>query len=163
MRLTQERLKELFNYDKNTGVFTRKKNRGPNGKKGMVCGCLAANGYLVTMVDYVLYYNHRLAWLYIYGNPLPKYLDHINGNKIDNIISNLRSVNMSQNGMNRKIGTSITGELGIYTQNGKYRVKIGKSGKQFHIGYFVKFKDALRARVFSERKFFGKFARINHN
>ena len=98
--LTQSRLKELFDYFPDTGIFVRKVNRAAT-KKGDITGCLS-QGYYRIRIDRVLYLSHRLAWLYVYGD-MPEFVDHINRITTDNRIANLRSVTKSQNQQNHGI------------------------------------------------------------
>jgi hypothetical protein len=64
--LTQERLKEVLNYDPETGIFTRavKRHKYPAGEKA---GTVEFNGYIVIRISGKTYKAHRLAWLYVYG------------------------------------------------------------------------------------------------
>ena len=99
--ITQERLKELFAYD--NGYLARlRSNR--DSKRGSVVGCVGPNGYLCVRLDYKNYYIHRLIFLYNKGW-LPRFIDHIDGNKLNNKIENLRSCSIGQNGCNAKISS----------------------------------------------------------
>src|SRR3990167_3120706 len=107
--ISQQRLKELLSYNPNTGEFTRLVATGIHGcnKAGVVVGCLSdhpTQGYILIRVnnDGILYRAHRLAWLYVYGFWPPADIDHINGNRSDNRIVNLRSVTRSQNLQNMR-------------------------------------------------------------
>lgn len=128
--LTQSRLKELFNYDPETGVFTR--------KSGAIAGTLRSDGYRKITVDRVQYYSHRLAWLYMTGELL-KDIDHIDRNPSNNRFSNLRSVTKSQNQHNRiKQYNNTSGYKGViyYKRTGKWRACIYVNNKCHSLGYF---------------------------
>lgn len=100
--LTQERLRALLDYNPDSGVFTWKTDRNNNAKQGSVAGCVSkGNNYVSIYVDGKQYSGHRLAWLWVYGY-FPKELDHINRNRSDNRICNLRSVSRQQNVLNRE-------------------------------------------------------------
>ena len=86
--ITQSKLKELVNYDQDTGIFTWKKRTSNRIKIGDIIGNLHNCGYIEMGVNGKRYLAHRLAWLYVYGY-MPKLIDHINTNKQDNRICNL--------------------------------------------------------------------------
>lgn len=89
--LTQARLKELLRYDCETGEFTRIKAR-QGFAVGPVKGFLDRDGYRRTKVDYKVYLQHRLAWFYEYGEWPAGVIDHINRDRTDNRIANMRDV-----------------------------------------------------------------------
>ena len=76
--LTQDRLKELFNYDSATGVFTRIKTTSSRAMKGFIAGSVSSHGYLRIRIDGRVYFAHRLAWLYEFGEFPLGIMDHIN-------------------------------------------------------------------------------------
>ena len=93
--LTQEYLRETFKYEAHTGLFTKKKRA--IGKYH--------EGYLYISINGSTYGAHRLAWIYHYGDiPEGLVIDHINGKRHDNKITNLRAVTQSENAKNRGIG-----------------------------------------------------------
>ena len=100
-RPSQERLKELFHYDLDTGIFTRRKvsNRGPKaerkyGRQG--AGRVTELGYVVVMVDGINYISGSLAWCYVHGSWPMDRIKYIDGNKLNNRISNIRLQDKSQ-------------------------------------------------------------------
>lgn len=94
--LTAHRLRALYDFDSEVGIFVRR--RSPRSKVGSA----NSGGYLSIFVDGRLYLAHRLAWLYVYGEwPIDK-LDHINGDRADNRIANLRQATSQQNAANRR-------------------------------------------------------------
>ena len=93
--ITETRLKELLDYDEDTGIFrwrVDEKRRGNgNGKiKGERAGIVNASYHRVIYIDGKMYPEHRLAWLWYYGAPVPKRITHINGDTEDNRIDNLK-------------------------------------------------------------------------
>lgn len=96
-KITQKRLHELLDYSPDTGLFTWKVARAGRIKAGDVAGNLNNTGYIQITVDGTAYYAHRLAWLYIHGKFPENHIDHINGVRDDNRISNLRDVTPQEN------------------------------------------------------------------
>lgn len=99
--LTQERLKELFDYDPTTGIFKTKVARG-KVPAGRAYGS-HNNEYVQIWVETRGYAAHRLAWLYVHGYfpKAPLEIDHIDRQKNNNRIANLREVTRSENRRNR--------------------------------------------------------------
>lgn len=80
------------------------------------------------------------------------YVDHINGNRLDNRLSNLRLCNKSENQMN------VPKYKGVYKNGDKFIAKIKINQKQKHLGIFITEKEALYCRWYAERVLFGEFA-----
>jgi hypothetical protein len=112
MELTQEYLKECLDYNPEAGIFIRKarpithfkSRRAMNAWNARFAGKLSNRlcqwGYLNIKIDKNVYKAHRLAWLYVYGELPVGQIDHINHDKLDNRITNLRQVTQSQNQRN---------------------------------------------------------------
>ena len=134
--ITQNELKRILDYNKETGIFTRKVST-PIFKIGEVAGCLDNTGYLKIGINYKRYLNHRLAWLYIHGEFPKGQIDHINGIKTDNRIENLRVVTSRQNSQNQKCHRE--GHLVGATylkKSKKWRAQIYINGKVNILGSF---------------------------
>lgn len=158
--ITQLELKEYYLFNSDTGEFTRKKHRVTK-YVGEIAGKIH-NGYVRISHKNKFYSAHRLAWLYVYGF-MPKMIDHINGNRSDNRICNLREANHSTNAMNRKISTNNKcGVKGVRwaASNKKWRAQIVVSGKHIHLGMFLNINDAENAVVSARNQLHGEFA--NH-
>lgn len=150
--LTQERLKELLYYCPETGVFTYLTNRSQN-KKNTIAGCLD-HDYLRIRIDNKIYYSHRLAWLYVYGQFPENEIDHKNRIKTDNRIENLRDVFQSCNMRNRPNRIdNISGIKGVgwSKQKQKWRVRIRKNNKEKHLGLCNNLLDAACLRLSAEQ------------
>ena len=150
--LTQDKLKELLNYNPETGIFTRAINSGRNDrwKKGTVVGCLSKkNGYINIGLFDKRYYAHRLAWLYVYGESPSGEVDHINHVRHDNKISNLRSVDKKDNCKNKSIlSNNTSGTSGVWWRGDrcKWVSNIGVNGKNIYLGCYQIKQDAINAR-----------------
>ena len=103
--LTAARLRELLDYDPATGAFTWRKNLKGGMRNGDVAGCIGDRGdggtYRRIRVDGVLYYSHRLVWLYVYGEWPTRQIDHKDGNS--DRLANLRHSNQAQNVANARV------------------------------------------------------------
>jgi hypothetical protein len=147
--LSQDKLKSLLQYDKDTGYFYWKQNR-QKVKIGNVAGHNAKNGYCYIMIDGKSYRSHRLVWLYVYGN-FPKHqIDHINRNKLDNRLENLREASKEINARNKGLRkTNKSGVTGVYWSKtcGKWIAKISALEKSYTIGRYDNFYDAVKARA----------------
>jgi hypothetical protein len=151
--LTQQRLMQAYHYDPETGLFRRIGSKGPEriGTIPKVKG----NGYLNIGLDYNVYRAHRLAWLYVHGSWPDGQIDHINGDKLDNRISNLRVATTSQNkqNMRKARSDSRSGLIGAtwYSKYGKWRAAIQVDGKKRHLGYFDTAEEAHKAFIEQKR------------
>jgi hypothetical protein len=155
MTLSAERLRELLDYDPETGVFRWKAVSSKNQVRvGDVAGCVETNGYRRIRVYGRAYQAHRLAWLHVYGRWPVGEIDHINGAKDDNRISNLREATRSENLQNQRRATrgSKTGFLGVYPSFGKFGAQIMLAGKTRHIGTFETAEQAHAAYVRAKRE-----------
>ena len=94
--LTPERLREVLDYDPETGAFTWLKQLKHTRPIGSKAGTLRGN-YMQIGIDQTRYYAHRLAWFWANGTWPEKQIDHINRNGLDNSILNLRDVSASAN------------------------------------------------------------------
>jgi hypothetical protein len=153
--LTAERLRELVSYDPETGVFTwaitRRKVRA-----GTVAGSINKDvGYRYIRVDGALYLAHRLAMLYSEGVWPSCFVDHINGDKLDNRLCNLRHATYGVNSQNqrRARSDSKSGVLGVWFHEGRnrYVADIQHDGKRKRLGYFRSMDDASAAYVAAKR------------
>lgn len=154
--LTQDVLNELFSYDPLTGLLVRRNpvtNRiGNNKGKALTYPKVNISGKPHSV--------HRIAWLMTYGHiPSGFVLDHCNGDRTDNRLSNLRLATQAQNQQN--IGMNIrntSGFKGVRTETfGTYRAKI--AGET--IGSYPTAIDAARAYDAEALSRFGAFARTN--
>lgn len=148
--LTAKRLRELLDYDLETGTFRRKVSLCNSVKVGDTAGDHDGQGYLRMKVEGRQYKAHRLAWLYVHGCWPAKELDHINGVRSDNRIVNLREATTAENGQNRTIPRNNTSNhhgVGWDKRSNKWRARIKFGGRDFSLGSFSKIEDAISARA----------------
>ena len=151
--LTQQDLQDHLLYDQLSGVFTRKKTSG-GIKAGSLAGCLNQDGYAVIRIKNTLHYAHRLAWFYVYGVLPDLQIDHIDGNKSNNCIENLRLATNQENSQNERKARnkSRVNLLGVCRKGKKYKAQIKVKGKTINIGYFTNEQDAHEAYVRAKRQ-----------
>jgi len=153
--LTQERLKELLDYDPETGVFTWLESRG-SVTAGAVAGSRRKDGYRKIKINQKFYLEHRLAWLYVHGKfPLDQ-IDHINGVKDDNRLDNFREVDHRENQRNTKRHfDNASGVTGVCWNKaaGKWHSRITSATKLENLGYFDNFFEACCARKSAEKRY----------
>lgn len=156
MVVTQSELKESLAYDLETGVFVWIKTYR-NQNLGKVAGILDKDGYRQIKFNHKSYRAHRLAWLYVYGVWPSVLLDHIDGVKDHNAISNLREVTFAENSQNRRTASkdSLYGFLGVdYNKTKKrFRARIQTGGKRINLGGFATADEAYEAYLEAKRKY----------
>jgi hypothetical protein len=153
-KLTQARLREVLDYDSETGVFTFRIDRGLCGKRGGVVGAKNSCGYLMICIDGIQLAAHRLAWLYTYGYIPENEIDHINRTKTDNRIENLREVSRScniRNRVNSKNNTSGIKGVSWAKERQQWIVRIMVNCREINIGRFDDFSEAACARLAAEQ------------
>jgi hypothetical protein len=129
MELTQEELKTIFEYKE--GLLYNKINRSSNAKIGEVAGSSTEHGYSDISIKGKKYKLHRLIWFWHTGK-WPEYIiDHIDGDRRNNKIENLRDVPQYINAHNKTIGKGV-----MRIKNGRWRARIDYNGETIHLGYF---------------------------
>jgi len=147
--ITQDILKSKVTYDKTTGIFLHKKRSGV--KAGRIAGSLTSYGYISIKVNKKAYGAHRLAWLYEYGSLPTSSIDHINHNRVDNRIDNLRICITDENSKNRKLyNNNPSGATGVRWRKDRWEARIGVDGKSVHLGTFSEYSEAVNARKNAE-------------
>ncbi|MBG6209237.1 hypothetical protein IWQ49_003908 [Labrenzia sp. EL_126] len=144
---SQARLLELFDYDETTGNLRFRKSRG--GKRaGSLCGTLCY-GYIQVSIDERVYRAHRVIFKMAFGREPIGYVDHIDGNRSNNRLENLREATPWQNSLNRVApSTSNTGHMGVYWNKDarRFNVCISIGNQNVNLGYFEKLCCAVAAR-----------------
>ena len=156
-------LRDCFSYDPETGAVSRIKSAAPNAKLGPITTITPA-GYLSLILKRVNYSVHRVAWLLSFGMWPAGEIDHINGVKTDNRLSNLREATRSQNEWNspmRKANTSGYKGVGA-TKGGRWQARIKQFDKYTYLGTFDTAEEAHQAYCAEAKKRFGQYANDGH-
>lgn len=161
--LTYERLKEVIHYNRQTGVFRWKVFKGATAPQGREAGSLSSDtGYRLIRVDGRLYGAHRLAWFYTSGTWPIHQIDHINGNRADNRLENLRQATVSENRVNRPMPASNrVGLKGVSRNPPGWMARIKMNGVVHHLGTFPTPEEAHAAYCTAAALIHGEFARTN--
>ena len=146
--------RESFAYCAATGRITRRVTRGGQ-MAGAIVGTARTDGYQATKLAGKEILCHRLAWLIVHGDLPSGELDHINGNRSDNRIDNLRCASRSMNNQNRRTAfkSNRLGVLGVtQTKRGTFIARIRVNGKGIHLGVFPTAAEASQAYVAAKRQ-----------
>ena len=138
--LSAERLREILDYNPDTGIFTWIKPTSNRVKIGAVAGyfCPIHNCIRIRLFGN-LHFAHRLAWLYVTGKHPIEQIDHINGNRLDNRIENLREATDQQNKQNLGVSkANKSGMRGVHfvKKKNKWCAQITSHRKTRSLGYF---------------------------
>ena len=149
------KIKSSVIYNKETGVFTWSKPMYHNVKKGSIADSRQGTGYkhIGATINGIRkrIKSHRLAWYIVYGE-LPDIIDHIDGNGMNNKISNLRSCSHRENQLNRGVQlNNKSGYKGVsYCKlSNKWKAQITHKKEKIYLGLFP---SALEASKAYERK-----------
>ncbi len=136
--LTSDRLRTVLNYDSDSGIFTRIYCKKGPSKVGDIAGAKHSAGYVNIRVDMRRYFAHRLAWMYVHDCWPDGHIDHINGIRNDNRISNLRDVSISTNLQNTTVAhrNNTSGLLGVSARQDGYEARISTNGSTKYLGRF---------------------------
>jgi hypothetical protein len=149
-------LSELLDYDMDDGEIRWKKRISVSAVPGRLAGTVCG-GYRAIKIKGKIYMGHRLAWLLAYGEWPNGEIDHINHDKLDNRIENLRVVSREENLRNKTVysGEKCStrfGIMGVRLINGRWRADIRVNGELIRIGFFDDWFDAVCARKSAEVK-----------
>lgn len=152
--IPHDELKQYLSYDPETGVFCRLKFSSARWKPGKITGTNSGHGYIKIGLNHKQLYAHRLAWFYVYGE-WPEEIDHINGDRADNRLVNLRSVTKPQNNQNMAIQKSNTsGYKGVSwcSEKKRWKAQISIENKNKFIGRFDTKEQAYAAYLMEKLK-----------
>lgn len=139
-------LRDILDYNPDTGILTWKRNQARRSPRGSIAGTINQNGYREIKIKNKSFRAHRLAWQIYYGRITKMEIDHINGDRSDNRISNLREVTRNQNMANTF--KHINGKLpGCYfhTRDRVWLASIKINKEIRHIGTFHSQEEAHEA------------------
>ena len=159
--LTQAELKEILNYDPDTGVWTWKVDRSIKVKAGDRAGTITAKGYRRITIFRKECRSARLAHFYMTGQWPKNEMDHINREPADDRWENLREFTSTQNNRNRgSFKNNTSGHKGVcwMKQNNKWRAQIWVDNKFKNLGLFNTIEEAVAVRKEAELEHFGEFA-----
>jgi len=160
--LTVDLVREFYNYDSATGNIKRRVGRGTRWYKGEIVGTVGKNGYRYIGINRKLYLAHRVAWLIYHGRWPVADIDHINGDKDDNRMANLREATRSENNINSITPRNNTsGHKGCYYDKRRscWYAEIWVNKKKIFLGRFDSSQEAGEAYQAAAQKYYGEFAR----
>lgn len=160
--LTLQRANELLRYDPESGLLTWKLARRNGFALGSLAGCESSNGYIRLKIDGVQYLAHRVAWFIHHSEWPPGPIDHVDTDRANNSISNLRLCTNSQNQQNQPLRKSNrSGVKGVSwcAPLSRWHVQIRAAGNIHQGGYFINIDDAESAAIQLRTQLHGEFAR----
>jgi hypothetical protein len=153
-------LSEIFEY-KQGKLFAKTKGFRSRHQIGDRVGSKNKNGYWTVRYKNKIYLEHRLIYTMFYGD-VPKFIDHINGDRLDNRIENLRPCTPVENQRNKKLSkVNKSGYKGVSWREGRkaWRVAIRTNGKRIEIGCFEDLELAGLVADMAREKYHGEFCR----
>lgn len=164
--LTAQRVREILEYNPDTGAFIWRQDQRCGHKTGnqvrrlaglQAGSCNKVSGYIIIGIGGSLYLAHRLAWLYVHGSWPEQQIDHIDGDRKNNRIANLRDVSPAINSENQRKPPRSKSNQAPLGAHWKESVKLWASsiqanGKLMHLGYFKSADAAHEAYVIAKRQ-----------
>lgn len=151
-----EKIKIAIDYDPDTGLLKWKDANWSGKKQGWFCGTLSGGGYLKVMINGNRYAVHRIAWAVTHGYWPENDIDHIDGERTNNKIENLREATRSMNCRNaKKPKNNTSGFIGVGFCNRQklWFAKIRVDGVLMNLGYFRSIEGAIQSRKNANAKY----------
>lgn len=159
--ISQIFLHSVLDYDPETGVFTWIKSR-QGTKAGARAGYIEGSGYRQIMILGVAYRAARLAWLYVTGEWPKDQIDHIDHDRLNDRIENLREATGSTNCINRRKRAGCWSKYSGVTKHGnRWQASVKRDGLRTHLGTFDTDVEAAKAYDAAARQLFGEYANLN--
>lgn len=153
--LPASELRRLFRYDPETGVFTRLVRTANCVRAGHSAGSVHPRGYVHIKICRFSYAAHRLAWLYVHGRWPEGEIDHRNGVRSDNRLSNIRECDRFGNQQNttakRSTRSGFRG-VGWHASTARWRARISRDGVTHNLGEFDSPEDAAAAYMAAKKR-----------
>lgn len=164
--MNQELVRSLIEYNPDTGVATWKQRTSEHISRssslkswntqfaGKQVKTVDGKGYYHFSYKGKFYRLHRMIWLYVHGE-MPNIIDHINGDRLDNRLCNLRNTNQQSNSMNqRRSSKNTSGVAGVYKnkRSDRWCAQMKFNGKTYHLGSSKSFFEAICMRKSEERR-----------
>lgn len=160
--MTDDLIKEYINYNPETGDLVWVKRPANRVCIGDKVKSVDAYGYLSVAFRGKVWKAHRLAWFLYYGTLPNGDVDHINGDRLDNRISNLREASRVENLRNMAVsGKGLSKYKGVSKSGNSWTAQITLNNKKIHIGCYKSEEEAALAYNIKAEKLYGKFARFN--
>lgn len=158
--LTQDYVKSLFDYKDGNLYWKTKTTKFSPISAGKIAGALSSNGYINIGINNKLYLNHRIIFLYHHGY-MPKLIDHIDRNKQNNNIENLREVTRAENRVNAKLQkNNISGcrNVNWSKKERKWVVQMAVNKKKLRFGTYYDLEVAKFIAETMQYKYYGLIA-----
>lgn len=152
--MLRARVKELLDFDKQTGLFTRRFDIGST-KAGTIAGHKNRGGYIIIVIDGVPIMAHTLAWLVEFGEYC--LVDHKDRVRCNNRIDNLRRASDAENSRNKTVNNKY-GYKGVTKKGAAYTAQITVNYKNIYLGSFKTPEEAGAAYKAAALEHFGEFA-----
>jgi hypothetical protein len=156
--ITPQYLASIFDYNPNTGDISWRFAHTNRVKSGHVVRCKIGNGYYAVQVDGHRMRAHNVAWAIHHGKFPDGVIDHINRDKTDNRISNLRDVTRCQNAYNvGRQKNNTTGYKGVSRNGSGFKAEIKAEKKSHYLGTFPSLEQAAQAYANAAKRLHGEY------
>jgi hypothetical protein len=161
--LTVQDVRNLFSYEDGHLYWRKKTNNFMRLDRPAGSSAGRSDSYKIIRINKRGYLAHRLIWLHVHGFWPSEYIDHIDGDKTNNRVENLREATRAENMRNKmRYANNTSGLKGVhwYRAGNKWRATIKAGGKQKYLGSFDCKAAAYLAYVVASNEAHGEFARF---